>query len=183
VLSIVWLKSMQRFFCICHTCNIVCTRPHRSSSCFCAAHPLSTRRWLAAPRIANRSFRSPHLSGCTSLHSLFATSFQRTAAGAFTLSFHLIFNAGLVILRINIRLPLQKIKKEKQVKAFHFRIARSSPLGFAKIISTLRAALFQGKYSLILPHSGSIFFAKTLTTSVFSLLQNAFFFHFFRAFV
>ena len=32
---------------------IVCTRTHRSSSCSRAAHPRSTRRWLAAHRIAN----------------------------------------------------------------------------------------------------------------------------------
>ena len=41
----------------CHTGNIVCIRIHRTSSCSHAAHPLSTRRWLAAQRFANHSFR------------------------------------------------------------------------------------------------------------------------------
>ena len=35
-----------------------------------------------------------------------------------------------------------KIKKVQQFKSFHFRIASSSPSGFAKIISTLHAVLF-----------------------------------------
>ncbi len=61
VLSIVWHAFLPSPFGgneggFCHTCNIVCTRPHRTSSCSRAAHPRSTRRWLAAQRIANHSF-------------------------------------------------------------------------------------------------------------------------------
>ena len=60
------LGEMQGAFC--HTCNIVCIRFRTSSSH--AAHPLSTRRWLAAQRIANHFVR-------TSLHFLQPFSFPR----------------------------------------------------------------------------------------------------------
>lgn len=56
--SIVWHKLRQINLLVCHTCHIVCTRAHRSSSRSRAAHPLSARRGLAAHRIANHSYRS-----------------------------------------------------------------------------------------------------------------------------
>jgi hypothetical protein len=62
----------------CHTYNIVCIRFRSSSSH--ASHPHSTRRWLAAQRIANHFILFvPHFI------SFFATVFPPHAAGAFTL--------------------------------------------------------------------------------------------------
>lgn len=152
MLSIVWNKLRQINLLFYHTCNIVCIRIHRASSCSHAAHPLSTRRWLAAQRIANHFFPFHCIS-------FFATVFPSHAQGCFTFLFHFDIYHQKHHYQITI-----KIKKVQQFKAFHFRIARSSLSGFAKIISTLRVVFF---------------LSKTLTASVPSLLQNAFFFHFF----
>lgn len=53
VLSVVWHRLMQRFFAFATLATGVAPAFVVASSSFRAAHPHSTRRWLAAHRIAN----------------------------------------------------------------------------------------------------------------------------------
>ena len=88
--SNVWRRLMQFFLHLPHATGVAPAFVI-SSSCFRAAHPLSTRRWLAAQRIANHFFPfhfisffatvfPPHAQGCFTAHALSTHIEPRTIA-------------------------------------------------------------------------------------------------------